>query len=86
MNKNIKGSNNKSGGSQRQNMVASTVRRVLATAIITKNISAPDLRAEIISVMDVKMSPDLKQARVFISVIGEESECQQQLKNGRRRL
>ncbi len=79
MNKNTKGSKNRGSESQRQSMVASTIKRVVATAISTKHLYAEGLKPEIVGVVDVKISPDLKNAKLFISVIGAENECQQQL-------
>ncbi len=79
MNRNTKGSSKGTGESQRQSMVASTIKKLVATAIITKNLGAVGLKSEIVNVVDVKISPDLKNAKIFISVIGEENECQQQL-------
>lgn len=51
--------------------VNEVIREVLAAAITTE---MKDPRIGFVTVTDVKTSPDLRSARVFVSVLGSESE------------
>lgn len=62
---------------KRAERVATLIKHELAEAI-TKRIRDP--RVGFVTVTDVKMTEDLKQARVFYSVLGHEAEKQETAK------
>src|SRR5579863_4692713 len=59
-----------SGGSQRQLRVGEMVRHALAEILAHGNVHDPDLEGHIITVPEVKMSPDLKLATVYVMPLG----------------
>ena len=59
-----------SGGSQRQLRVGETVRHALAEILAQGNVHDPDLEGHIITVPEVKMSPDLKLATIYVMPLG----------------
>jgi ribosome-binding factor A len=59
-----------SGGSQRQLRVGETVRHALAEILAHGNVHDPDLEGHIITVPEVKMSPDLKLATIYVMPLG----------------
>jgi ribosome-binding factor A len=59
-----------SGGSQRQLRVGETVRHALAEILAHGNVHDPDLEGHIITVPEVRMSPDLKLATVYVMPLG----------------
>ena len=58
------------GGSQRQLRVGETVRHALAEILAHGNVHDPDLEGHIITVPEVKMSPDLKLATIYVMPLG----------------
>ncbi|MFZ1109670.1 MAG: 30S ribosome-binding factor RbfA [Rhodomicrobium sp.] len=58
------------GPSQRQLRAAELIRHALAEIFQTVDIQDSDLAGEIISVAEVRVSPDLKHATVFASSLG----------------
>jgi ribosome-binding factor A len=58
------------GGSQRQLRVGETVRHAVAEILAHGNVHDPDLEGHIITVPEVKMSPDLKLATVYVMPLG----------------
>jgi ribosome-binding factor A len=52
--------------------VESTLRKALAQ-VLQRSISDPRIRG-MVSILDVDVSPDMKQAKVFVSVLPEEYE------------
>jgi ribosome-binding factor A len=56
--------------SQRQLRVAEEIRHVLAGVFTRGEIRDPDLAGEHITVAEVRISPDLKHATVFVSRLG----------------
>jgi ribosome-binding factor A len=65
-----KGSSAQSGGSQRQLRVAETVRHAVAEILSQGHAHDPDLEGHIITVPEVRMSPDLKLATVYVMPLG----------------
>src|SRR6202046_2057577 len=59
-----------SGGSQRQLRVGETVRHAVAEILAHGNVHDPDLEGHIITVPEVRMSPDLKLATVYVMPLG----------------
>jgi ribosome-binding factor A len=59
-----------SGGSQRQLRVAETVRHAVAEILSQGSARDPDLEGHIITVPEVRMSPDLKLATVYVMPLG----------------
>jgi ribosome-binding factor A len=59
-----------SGGSQRQLRVGETVRHAVADILSQGNVHDPDLEGHIITVPEVRMSPDLKLATVYVMPLG----------------
>lgn len=59
-----------SGGSQRQLRVGETVRHALAEILSHGNVHDPDLEGHIITVPEVRMSPDLKLATIYVMPLG----------------
>ena len=62
--------NSGSGGSQRQLRVGEAVRHVLADIFAHGSAHDPDLEGHIITVPEVRMSPDLKLATVYVMPLG----------------
>ena len=58
------------GGSQRQLRVAETVRHAVADILSQGGVHDPDLEGHIITVPEVRMSPDLKLATVYVMPLG----------------
>src|SRR4030081_3541958 len=58
------------GGSQRQLRVGETVRHAIADILAQGSVHAPDLEGHIITVPEVRMSPDLKLATVYVMPLG----------------
>ena len=58
------------GGSQRQLRVGETVRHAVADILSQGNVQDPDLEGHIITVPEVRMSPDLKLATVYVMPLG----------------
>lgn len=58
------------GGSQRQLRVGETVRHAIAEILSQGNVHDPDLEGHIITVPEVRMSPDLKLATVYVMPLG----------------
>jgi ribosome-binding factor A len=55
----------------RQQRVAELIRKEIA-ALVAKGLKDP--RISFVSIMDVRMSPDLRYANVYVSLYGSESE------------
>nr|WP_194298718.1 30S ribosome-binding factor RbfA [Acetobacter fallax] len=58
------------GPSQRQLRVSEEVRRVLAEVFARTTFRDPDLAGVIITVTEVRISPDLKHATAFVARLG----------------
>ena len=58
------------GGSQRQLRVGETVRHAVADILSHGSVHDPDLEGHIITVPEVRMSPDLKLATVYVMPLG----------------
>src|SRR3979490_3044076 len=58
------------GGSQRQLRVGETVRHAIADILSQGSVHDPDLEGHIITVPEVRMSPDLKLATVYVMPLG----------------
>ena len=58
------------GGSQRQLRVAETVRHAVAEILSHGSPHDPDLEGHIITVPEVRMSPDLKLATIYVMPLG----------------
>jgi ribosome-binding factor A len=58
------------GGSQRQLRVGETVRHALADILAQGSVHDPDLEGHIITVPEVRMSPDLKLATIYVMPLG----------------
>jgi ribosome-binding factor A len=58
------------GGSQRQLRVGETVRHAIAEILSQASVHDPDLEGHIITVPEVRMSPDLKLATVYVMPLG----------------
>ena len=58
------------GGSQRQLRVGETVRHAIAEILSQGGVHDPDLEGHIITVPEVRMSPDLKLATVYVMPLG----------------
>src|SRR4030081_1610988 len=63
-------SNSAPGGSQRQLRVGETVRHAIADILSQGSVHDPDLEGHIITVPEVRMSPDLKLATIYIMPLG----------------
>jgi ribosome-binding factor A len=59
-----------SGGSQRQLRVGETVRHAVAEILSHGSVHDPDLEGHIITVPEVRMSPDLKLATIYVMPLG----------------
>src|SRR6202162_4420335 len=58
------------GGSQRQFRVGETVRHAIADILSHGSVHAPELEGHIITVPEVRMSPDLKLGTVYVMPLG----------------
>src|ERR1700676_1391979 len=58
------------GGSQRQLRVGETVRHAIADILVNGSVPDPDLEGHIITVPEVRMSPDLKLATIYVMPLG----------------
>src|ERR1700742_3333862 len=58
------------GGSQRQLRVGELVRHAIAEILSQGSVHDPDLEGHIITVPEVRMSPDLKLATVYVMPLG----------------
>ena len=58
------------GGSQRQLRVGETVRHAIAEILAHGDVHDPDLESHIVTVPEVRMSPDLKLATVYVMPLG----------------
>ena len=58
------------GGSQRQLRVGETVRHAVADILAHGDVHDPDLEGHIITVPEVRMSPDLKLATIYVMPLG----------------
>src|ERR1700750_1710246 len=59
-----------SGGSQRQLRVGETVRHAIADILAQGAVHDSDLEGHIVTVPEVRMSPDLKLATVYVMPLG----------------
>src|SRR5436305_17420 len=62
--------NSAPGGSQRQLRVGETVRHAVADILSQGSVHDPELDGHIITVPEVRMSPDLKLATVYVMALG----------------
>ena len=62
--------NSAAGGSQRQLRVGETVRHAVADILVDGSVHDPDLEGHIITVPEVRMSPDLKLATIYVMPLG----------------
>ena len=58
------------GGSQRQLRVSEIVRHAIADILSQGSVHDPDLEGHIVTVPEVRMSPDLKLATVYVMPLG----------------
>jgi ribosome-binding factor A len=58
------------GGSQRQLRVGEVVRHAIAEILSQGGVHDPDLEGHIITVPEVRMSPDLKLATIYVMPLG----------------
>src|SRR4051794_37881180 len=58
------------GGSQRQLRVGETVRHAIADILAQGSAHDPDLEGHIVTVPEVRMSPDLKLATIYVMPLG----------------
>jgi ribosome-binding factor A len=58
------------GGSQRQLRVGEALRHALADILLHGSAHDPDLEGHIITVPEVRMSPDLKLATIYVMPLG----------------
>jgi ribosome-binding factor A len=58
------------GGSQRQLRVGELVRHAIAEILVNGSVHDPDLEGHIITVPEVRMSPDLKLATIYVMPLG----------------
>jgi len=64
------------GPSQRQLRVAETLRHALSDVLQRGDFRDPDLEGQSITVTEVRVSPDLKNATAFVMPLGGDSERQ----------
>ncbi len=62
--------NSAPGGSQRQLRVGEVVRHAVAEILSQGSVHDPDLEGHIITVPEVRMSPDLKLATIYVMPLG----------------
>lgn len=64
------------GPSQRQLRVGELIRHVMSELLARGDVHDPDLESRIVTVTEVRVTPDLRQARVAIEPLGGEGEAQ----------
>ena len=57
--------------SYRQQRVSTQLRQLISTLLIKDEFNLPIVKQKLISVVDVNISPDLKNARIYIAVNNE---------------
>jgi ribosome-binding factor A len=62
--------NSAAGGSQRQLRVGEAVRHAIADVLAQGSAHDPDLEGHIVTVPEVRMSPDLKLATIYVMPLG----------------
>src|SRR6201746_2348745 len=62
--------NSAPGGSQRQLRVGEIVRHAIADLLAQGAVHDPDLEGHIVTVPEVRMSPDLKLATIYVMPLG----------------
>lgn len=62
------------GPSQRQLRVSETLRKALADVFLRTDIADPDLKGAVLTVSEVRASPDLKNATVYLLPLGGENQ------------
>src|SRR3954451_22830136 len=63
------------GPSQRQQRVAELVRHALAEVLARGDIQDPVLTSRVVTIPEVRMSPDLKLATAYVMPLGGQDEC-----------
>ena len=58
------------GGSQRQLRVSETVRHAIAEILAHGDVHDPDIESHIVTIPEVRMSPDLKLATIYVMPLG----------------
>jgi ribosome-binding factor A len=58
------------GGSQRQLRVGETIRHAVADILVQGRVHDADLEGHVITVPEVRMSPDLKLATIYVMPLG----------------
>src|SRR5271170_659851 len=58
------------GGSQRQLRVGETIRHAVAEILVHGRVHDPDLEGHVVTVPEVRMSPDLKLAIIYVMPLG----------------
>ncbi len=66
------GPGQKSGPSQRQLRVGEEIRHLLSDVLLRTEFHDPDLARAHLTVSEVRMSPDLKHALVFATLLGQQ--------------
>ena len=61
-----------SGPSQRQLRVGELIRHELASLLARGDVRDPGLEGHVVTVSEVRVSPDLRQARVYVAPLGGE--------------
>lgn len=64
----------KRGPSQRQLRVGETLRKALCEVFLRSEIADPDLASAMVTVSEVRASPDLKNATVFVLPLGGDNQ------------
>lgn len=62
------------GPSQRQLKVSELVRKALAEVLLRREVDDPDLKQSMVTVTEVRVSPDLRNATVFVMPLGGQAE------------
>ena len=62
--------NSANGGSQRQLRVGEAVRHAVADILVHGRVHDADLEGHVVTVPEVRMSPDLKLATIFVMPLG----------------
>jgi len=68
----LRGRSNNHGPSQRQLKVGEQVRHVLAEALLRGELRDPRIDGSRLTVTEVRVSPDLKNGKVFVSELGKD--------------
>lgn len=71
----MKSHHSKQGPSQRQLKVGEAIRHALAEIFMREELYHPDVKTNMITVSEVRISPDLKNAKAYVMPLGGQNQA-----------